>query len=72
MTDALQWWARKKGCRIPSESIKLEPLHFTGNSEYTVKKVIGFPVPRRDLTNQTLPGGGSKFNIYPCYETNGT
>jgi hypothetical protein len=23
---------------------------------YNVKKVIGFPVPSRDITNQTLPG----------------
>jgi hypothetical protein len=23
---------------------------------YTVKKVIDFPVPSRDVTNQTLPG----------------
>jgi hypothetical protein len=23
---------------------------------YTVKKVSGFPVPSRDVTNQTLPG----------------
>ncbi len=23
---------------------------------YTVKKVIGFPVPSRDVTNQSLPG----------------
>ncbi len=27
------------------------------NYAYTVKKVIGFPVPSRDDTNQTLPGG---------------
>jgi hypothetical protein len=24
---------------------------------YTVKKVIGFPIPSRDVTNQTLPVG---------------
>jgi hypothetical protein len=24
---------------------------------YTVKKVSDFPVPNRDVTNQTLPGG---------------
>jgi hypothetical protein len=24
--------------------------------EYTVKKVIDFPFPSRDVTNQTLPG----------------
>jgi hypothetical protein len=28
---------------------------------YTVKKVIDFPVPSRDVTNQTLPGQ-EKFN----------
>jgi hypothetical protein len=25
-------------------------------TNYTVKKVIDFPVPSRDVTNQTLPG----------------
>ncbi len=24
---------------------------------YTVKKVVDFPVPSREVTNQTLPGG---------------
>jgi hypothetical protein len=51
--DRKEWLQRF----VPGESIKLEPLHFTVNSEYTVKKVIGFPVPSRDVTNQTLPGG---------------
>ncbi len=27
-----------------------------GNELYTVKKVSDFPVPTRDVTNQTLPG----------------
>jgi hypothetical protein len=26
---------------------------------YTVKKVCGFPVPSRDVTNQTLPLAGN-------------
>jgi hypothetical protein len=26
------------------------------NSRYTVQKVNDFPVPSRDVTNQTLPG----------------
>jgi hypothetical protein len=28
----------------------------TRNKSYTVKKVIVFPVPKQDVTNQTLPG----------------
>jgi hypothetical protein len=32
-----------------------------GKEQYTVKKVIVFPVPSRDVTNQTLPGR-EKFN----------
>jgi hypothetical protein len=32
-------------------------VHFLGiGNKYTVKKVGDFPVPRRDVTNQTLPG----------------
>ncbi len=30
---------------------------------YTVKKVIGFPVPSGNVTNQTLPGG-EYFNYF--------
>jgi hypothetical protein len=30
--------------------------HLQFNFSYTVKKVIDFPVPNRDVTYQTLPG----------------
>jgi hypothetical protein len=32
----------------------VDPLTLTPSNAYTVKKVTNFPVPRRDLTNQTL------------------
>jgi hypothetical protein len=32
-------------------------VHFCILCLYTVKKVSGFPVPGRDVANQTLPGG---------------
>ncbi len=31
-------------------------LEIPSNYQYTVKKVIDFPVPSRDVTYQTLPG----------------
>jgi hypothetical protein len=34
------------------------------NARYTVKKVSGFPVPSRDVTNETLPGS-EELNYSP-------
>ncbi len=36
-----------------SNDINLKQCHIGG---YTVKKVSDFPIPSRDVTNQTLPG----------------
>ncbi len=36
---------------------------------YTVKKVSDFPVPSRDVTNQTLPGRPGKIVLYPARES---
>jgi hypothetical protein len=42
------------------------PLMISGPT-YTVKKVIDFPVPIRDVTNQTLPGG--EYLVIPAMES---
>jgi hypothetical protein len=34
----------------------LSQIHVFLDKQYTVKKVIDFPVPSLDVTNQTLPG----------------
>jgi hypothetical protein len=34
--------------------------------QYTVKKVIDFPIPSRDVTNQILPG--RVINLFPARE----
>jgi hypothetical protein len=50
----------------------LEPLHHTDlttkfgtKTSYTVKKVSGFPVPSRDVIDQTLPGQELLNYSYP-------
>ncbi len=47
--------------RRDREIVKREKINFARRKRYNVKKVIVFPVPSRDVTNQTLPGG-EKFN----------
>jgi hypothetical protein len=47
--------------RRDREIVKREKINIARRKRYTVKKVIVFPVPRRDVTNQTLPGR-EKFN----------
>ncbi len=42
--------------RLGIVSQTLTRLNLTRRYEYTVKKVNDFPVPSRDVTNQTLPG----------------
>jgi hypothetical protein len=52
--------ARRDGSTAGSQTSSLDMVGWKSTyacKQYTVKKVIDFPVPSRYVTNQTLPSG---------------
>jgi hypothetical protein len=57
LSDALSIIMHIQNMRINTAGAAIQNLSYTKETiEYTVKKVNDFPVPSRDVTNQTLSG----------------